>query len=152
MGLGQIEHEHEPDPFLERKLVLENEHITLWYYPRLKIVRHHMVHTPTSEEFRELLDKGAETLERYRAKKWMSDDRGNTVLRPQDEQWADTVWLPRVLRIGFKYWAIVLPRAAIGKLNMQRLAEQHARRGIISHVEAEPEPAFEWLKAQSTER
>jgi hypothetical protein len=33
-------------------------------------------------------------------------------------EWADTVWLPRVLRAGFKFWAIVLPKAAIGKLNM----------------------------------
>lgn len=31
-----------------------------------------------------------------------------------DEEWSDVTWLPRVLRGGFKYWAIVLPSAAIG--------------------------------------
>lgn len=138
----------EPSPIHDHKVVLENEHITLWYYPELKIVHHQMVMTPSSDEFRELLNRGAETLERFGAIKWMSDDRGNTLLRPDDEEWADSVWLPRVLAAGFKFWAIVLPATAIGKLNMQRLADQHARRGITSRIEKAPRPAFEWLKAQ----
>jgi hypothetical protein len=107
-----------------------------------------MVTSPTSEVFRELLSEGAYVVERFRARKWLSDDRGNTVLRDYDEQWADQEWLPRVLRSGFKYWAIVLPTAAVGKLNMRRLAASHARRGVTSSVETTPEPAFEWLKAQ----
>jgi hypothetical protein len=129
-------------------VVLENDHITLWYYPELGIVHHQMVATPTSDEFRELLVRGAETLERHRAIKWMSDDRGNTLLRPDDEAWADSEWLPRVLRAGFKFWAIVLPAGAIGKLNMRRLASQHASHGIVSRIESMPRPAFEWLRAQ----
>jgi hypothetical protein len=139
---------YQPDPIYVRDQILQNEEITLWYYPELKIVHHQMVKTPSSETFRELLRRGAETLERYRATKWMSDDRGNTLLRPQDEEWADSEWLPRVLRCGFKYWAIVLPKGAIGKLNMQRLAAQHARRGIVSYIETRPFAAFEWLRAK----
>jgi len=142
------EKKYDPGSVHERALVLQNEHITLWYYPGLKIVHHQMVGAPTSDEFRDLLDKGACTLERKGAIKWLSDDRGNTLLRPQDEEWADTEWLPRVLRAGLKFWAIVMPVAAIGKLNMQRLANQNARRGIVSRVESMPHPAFEWLKAQ----
>jgi len=146
--VGVTDRQYEPDPIYQREQVLQNDHITLWYYPELEIVHHQMVHTPSSQEFRELLSKGAETLERHRAIKWLSDDRGNTLLRPQDEAWADTEWLPRVLRAGFRFWAIVLPMGAIGKLNMQRLAQQHAQRGIISTIQTMPYPAFEWLKAQ----
>jgi hypothetical protein len=146
VGLG--ERKNEPDPIHERRVIFQNDHLTLWYYPELKIVHHQMVHAPTSEEFRELLSRGAETLERFGAIKWLSDDRGNTLLKPQDEEWADTEWLPRALRAGFKFWGIVLPQAAIGKLNLQRIASQHARRGVVSRIETMPYPAFEWLKAQ----
>ena len=139
---------YESDPIYERQLIHENEHVTLWYYPGLKIVHHQMMQALSSEEFRELLTKGTDTMERFAAIKWLSDDRGNTLLRPQDEEWAQKEWLPRVLRAGFKFWAIVLPNAAIGKLNMQRLATLHEKFGIISHVETMPNPAFEWLKAQ----
>ncbi len=146
--MGRSERKYARDPSFEREVILQNEHITLWYYPDLAIVHHQMVQAPSSQEFRELLDKGASTLERYRAVKWMSDDRGNTLLRPDDEAWAQKEWLPRVLRAGFKFWAIVLPAAAIGKLNMQRLANDHLRYGIQSRIESMPGPAFDWLKAQ----
>lgn len=139
---------YETDPLHERQQILQNDRITLWYYPELKIVHHRMAAAPSSEELKELLTRGAETLERFGAIKWLSDDRGNSMLRPHDEEWADTEWLPRVLRAGFKYWAIVLPQAAIGKLNMHRIASQHLRRGIVSRIETLPLAAFEWLKSQ----
>jgi hypothetical protein len=147
-AVGRTERKYVRESFHERQLIVQNEHITLWYYPELKIIHHQMMEPPTSQEFRELLQKGAETLERFRATKWMSDDRGNTLLKPDDEAWAQKEWLPRVLRAGFKFWAIVLPAAAIGKLNMQRLANDHLRYGISTRIEAMPGPAFEWLKAQ----
>jgi hypothetical protein len=146
VGLG--ERKYESTPIHDRQVILENDHVWLWYYPALKIVHHQMVQPPTSEEFRELLDKGADVIERNGAIKWLSDDRGNGLLRPDDEDWAKATWLPRVLRAGFKYWAIVLPAAAIGKLNMRRLATEHGRHGIVSRVEATPDPAFEWLRVQ----
>jgi hypothetical protein len=139
---------YHPDPAHGRQLILENEHVTLWYYPELKIVHHQMVQPPSSEEFRELLGTGAKTLERFGASKWLSDDRGNTLLKPHDEEWAATEWLPRVIAAGFKFWGIVLPMPAIGKLNMQRIASEHARRGIVSRIETMPQAAFDWLKAQ----
>lgn len=129
-------------------LILDNEYVTLWYYPELKIVHHRMHQMPDSTAFRELLSAGANVVERHRAPKWLSDDRNNTLLREQDEEWADQEWLPRVVNGGFKYWAIVLPTAAIGKLNMRRLAAQHAAHGITSAVLGTPEAAFSWLKAQ----
>lgn len=145
MGLPE---RNQLDRLSGRTPILENNCVSLWYYPELKIVHHQMCAAPASEQFRELLSAGAEVMERYRAQKWLSDDRGNTVLRDHDTDWADQEWLPRVLKAGFKYWAIVLPNAAIGKLNMRRLSAEHSDRGIISAVRETPESAFEWLKAQ----
>lgn len=129
-------------------LILENEYVSLWYYPDHRIVHHQMHQMPDSKAFRELLTCGADIVERHRVPKWLSDDRQNTLLREQDEEWADREWLPRVVRGGFKYWAILLPAAAVGKLNMRRLAAQHAAHGITSAVLGTPEAAFQWLKAQ----
>jgi hypothetical protein len=129
----------------EQKLILQTESVTLWYYPQLKLVHHRMLKPPDSAAFRDLLTKGAEVAEHFKAPKWLSDDRGNTVVREPDADWAEREWLPRVLRAGFKYWAIVLPTAAIGKLNMRRLATEHLQKGLTSAVMDTPEEAFEWL-------
>jgi hypothetical protein len=136
------------EPAHDRTLVLENEFVSLWYYPRLRMVHHQMVKAPPSDVFRQLLTRGADLVENHRAPRWLSDDRGNTVLKEPDEQWSHSVWLPRVLAGGFKYWAIVLPSAAVGKLNMHRLAADHARNGIFSKIETSPDAAFTWLKSQ----
>jgi hypothetical protein len=130
----------------QRELILQNDAVTLYYYPELKIVHHELSRVPESEKFRELLSKGADLVERHRASKWLSDDRANTVLRDHDENWSEREWLPRVVRGGFKYWAIVLPKAAIGKLNMRRLAGDHVRRGVEVQVVETPEAAFRWLQ------
>jgi hypothetical protein len=84
---------NELQSFHERKVIVENDAVTLWYYPSRLIVHHQMTKAPTSEQFRELLTKGADLVERHHAPKWLSDDRGNTVLREPDEQWAHSVWL-----------------------------------------------------------
>jgi len=131
-----------------RQVILETDSVVLWYYSELKIIHHEMLKMPDSETFRELLTQGANLVERHRATKWLSDDRGNTVLRDHDETWSEREWLPRVVRGGFKYWAIVLPKAAIGKLNMRRLAADHARRGVESFIVDTPEAAFRWLQSK----
>ena len=81
--MGLSNKKYESDPLNERQVIHENEHVTLWYYPALKIVHHQMVQAPSSEEFRELLTKGTDTMERFGAIKWLSDDRGNALLRPR---------------------------------------------------------------------
>lgn len=136
------------DPVYERQELIVTESVALCYYPELGIVHHQMLQMPDSATFRLLLTRGAEAVERHQAGKWLSDDRGNTFVRDVDAKWASTVWLPRVQAGGFRYWAIVLPEAAVGKLNMRRLTAEHARRGITSRIENTPEAAFRWLKAQ----
>lgn len=137
-----------PAPLEERQLVLERENVLLWYYPELQIVHHQMVRPPPSEEFRELLLEGTKLVERHGASKWLSDDRGNVVLRDYDERWSRYEWLPRVVAAGLEYWAIVLPEAAVGKLNMRRLASNPASRGLESRVELTLEAAFRWLRSK----
>ncbi len=131
-----------------RQLVSQGECTTLWYYAELRIIHHQISAPPSSQEFRELLTRGADVLERFHVQKWLSDDSGNNLIRPDDETWARNEWLPRALRGGFKYWAIVRPSTAVGKLLMHRLAAEHAQIGIVSHFGATPDDALEWLMLQ----
>jgi len=129
------------------RLILQTEAVSLWYHAASGIVHHRLETIPDSESFRALLLAGAELLERERAQKWLSDDRKNLVVREHDAAWAKQVWLPRVLRSGFKHWAIVLPTAAIGKLNMRRFAAENSKLGLNVNAIDNPETAFDWLRS-----
>lgn len=126
--------------------VYENDSVALWFHPEKKIVHHKIKKWVADAELRNLLDKGYEQIKSKKADKWLSDDRGNGVLKSEDEQWVLSDWLPRVIKAGWKYWAIVLPQKVVGQMNMKRHAETFAKAGITAKVFTDPDEALKWLE------
>ena len=127
--------------------ILDNEYATLLYHPETKIV-HHQFHKPVSgQSFREVLEKGAEACEEHGAIKWISDDRANSAIPPEDGHWAENIWVPRVLAVGWKYWAIVMPAKIIGQMNMQRFIKTYGDQGVTVQIFSDLDEAMRWLEA-----
>jgi len=128
--------------------VLDNEYATLWYHPETKIV-HHQFHKPISgQAFRDILNRGVEVFQEYGANKWLSDDRENSALPPEDGDWGTNDWTPRVVAAGWKYWAIVMPRKLIGQMNMQHFIKANSEQGVTVQIFSEPDEALQWLASQ----
>jgi hypothetical protein len=128
--------------------IIDNKYATLWYHPETKIV-HHQFHQPIGgQSFREVLDKGLEAFQEFSAQKWLSDDRGNSALSPEDSDWAINNWSPRVIDAGWKYWAVVMPEKVIGQMNMQRFIKMYSERDVSVQVFSDPDEAMRWLEAQ----
>ena len=132
---------------MQSEILMQNEYVTLWYHPEHKIIHHRFEKSADSTSHRTMLTKGAECLEKFKATKWLSDDRNHVVVREEDAIWGQKEWSPRVIRAGFKFWAIVLPHTAIGKLNLRRLAEEHAKLGVTVKTFTDVDAAMEWLQA-----
>ena len=126
--------------------VLDNEFVTMWYYPEDKIVHHQFHQFMFGQPFRDALMTGADLFEKNGAKKWLSDDRANSALPQEDTDWSNQNWLPRVIKAGWKYWALILPEKAVGQMNMQRFMKQFADFGVTARVFANPDEALVWLK------
>lgn len=129
-------------------VIADNEQITVWYYPDKKIIHHKMHKYTHHENFREALMAGAEAMEKYKACKWLSDDRNNPVLNPEDQEWGIKVWQPKVLKAGWKYWAIVTPERIVAKLRMQKLAEMYSNLGVTVQLFTDLDEAMKWLESQ----
>src|SRR5512142_2725986 len=122
--------------------ILENGYATLVYHVQQRIV-HHTLHKPVmGAPFREVLMRGLELFERNGATKWLSDDRGNGALHPDDGKWSIEVWSPRTIAAGWKYWAIVMPDAVLGRANMRRFIREYADRGVEVKIFETPEAAL----------
>ena len=107
--------------------IIESPYATLWYHPGPGIV-HHQIHKFISgQAFRDLLLTGLEVLQKNRAQKWLSDDRANAVLRPEDVDWSHQFWFPQTVQAGWKYWAIVQPDKVVGQVTMKGLASEYGR-------------------------
>ncbi len=131
-----------------RITVLDNEFATVWFYPEPGIVYHVFHQYSYDAAFREILIKGAETVERYHCTKWLSDDRRFGAVHPDDKEWADKEWQPRVLKAGWRFWAMVLPERVAGQLNLQRLVKEYQRLGLVTRIFNDPEDAMKWLLEQ----
>ena len=126
--------------------ILINESFSLLFHGQYKIV-HHVTHMPISgAPFREMLTRGAELLEERRATKWLSDNRLSGALHPEDGTWAMEVWSKRAIAAGWKYWAIVMPNATLGRANIRRFIREYADHGVQSAIFDNPEDALVWLK------
>ena len=126
--------------------ILDTPNVTLWYHPEKRIV-HHQIHKFVSgPAFREFLTAGTEVIEKFRATKWLSDDRDNSVLAQDDLEWSHRTWFPRTARAGWKYWAIVQPGKVLAQAAMERLVEEYSRQGVTAKFFSDPEQATEWLE------
>ena len=129
-------------------IIIDNEYATLQYHFDKKIVHHKWKQWIPSKHFREVLTKGAEAFEKYGAQKWLSDDRGNGALLPEDAEWATTTWSPRVMEANWKYWAIVMPEKVIGQMNMKQFIKMYSEMGVTVQTFTDPDEAMTWLESQ----
>lgn len=118
---------------------------TLWYHPEKKVVHHQIKKFIFGEEFHKLLLTGTDAMKKYQAKKWLSDDRTNTVLRSEDMEWGQTNWFPQTVQAGWKYWAIVQPAKAIAQMNMEELVKIYSQAGVVAKFFSDPDEAMKWL-------
>ncbi|WP_005036279.1 hypothetical protein [Holophaga foetida] len=133
---------------MTRITALENANISLWYYPDTKVV-HHQIHKYTSgAPLREANEKGIELLQKHGACKWLSDDRNNGPLPPEDLAWAHDSWTPRAIKAGWKFWALVVPEKAVAQMNMKRFQAEFAQAGVTVQAFTDPEAAMAWLVKQ----
>jgi hypothetical protein len=133
---------------MDKEVILDNEYITVWYHHDKKIVHHQFHKFTCGKALHDGLSEGVATFEKNKAQKWLSDDRKNTVIGKEDLEWTATVWRPRVIKAGFKYWAIVLPEKIVGQMVMKRIVKEYADTGVTVKMFSDPDEAMKWLETQ----
>lgn len=96
--------------------------------------------------FQEALMKGLAAMKQHKATKWLSDNQNNGALPREDEEWADTVWVPAALAAGWKHWALVQPAKVIGLINSKRFVKKMSEIGLNAHLFSDPDEAMKWLE------
>jgi len=128
--------------------IVDNTLISVWVYPQQRIVHHRMKMFCFGDELRQALMAGVEAMEQHGANKWLSDDRINGALVPDDVAWLDANWRPRVIAAGWKHWAIVQPAKLLGQSTLQRVVQTYVPEGVNARMFGDPDAAMRWLLEQ----
>ncbi len=125
--------------------ITDNEYITVQYLPDKKII-YHTIHKPIDgQPLKDALNAGTAALARYKACKWLSDDRLNGPLSQEVLDWGLQDWDPRTSAAGWKYWAEVVPQQLASAGTMLPLIEILYGMGLRMMVFTDLEKAFQWL-------
>ncbi len=130
---------------MEKTEIINEDYMSLWFHPDLKIVHHKIKKPLPAGEFKRLLTTGADCLENNRCTKWLSDDSDVVAIAKEDNKWGDENWAPRVIKAGFKYWAVVMPKSALGSLMLKRFVNEYRDRGVTVEAFDSVDAAVKWL-------
>ncbi len=128
--------------------IIDNKNFSMWYYPEKKIVHHKFHELVCGTTLHDYLYAGVKLLKERNAHKWLSDDRLNPTLSPEDVLYGINKWTPAAVAAGWKFWAVLLPEAFIGKSSMIEYLNYNTQKGVVSKVFSDYEEAFEWLDKQ----
>lgn len=90
------------------------------------------------QELRGAFNAGHDKMQATGGIKWLSDNRGLPVYADEDIAWINQEWFPKMLKIGWRYWALVEPESTIGKWtmkNFQFFTDQGIKMNVFSSVE-----------------
>lgn len=128
-----------------RFVVHESPQITVWCDPEDGCI-HHQIHSYCfGPAFRDALNAGTDALIEHGCTKWLSDDRNNGPLSPDDATWATSQWFPRTRAGGWTHWAMVKPHAVVAQLNVQQFIDLYRTKGVTVEVFTELDKAQRWL-------
>lgn len=97
------------------------------------------------EELYSAFNSGYEQLKKAKGNKWLSDNRGLPVYKQEDITWINEDWFLRMLKAGWKYWALVEPEAVLGQMVMKKFTF-YTEHGITLQVFNSIEDGLAWLK------
>ena len=129
------------------KISIELPKSELVVYPEKRILHHRIKEPINHQEFETLLTKGLELYSKYQCKKWLSDDRKNTLFDDKLIKWG-LVWESQIMKTGWKAWAIIPPEDKECNDKMEaRLDRLHAM-GVKVRAFNNTEDAMAWLEEQ----
>jgi hypothetical protein len=130
-------------------IIITNEATAvLFYHPDTKIIHHHFRRDLTSEDFRDVLNRGLELMKMHGAIKWLSDNRAIEPHSVDDAEWVNADWLPRAIALGWRYWALVGPYSPKARIHMRSFVEYFNSRGVKVRIFDYVDEAMHWLEVQ----
>ncbi|HEX2908305.1 MAG TPA: hypothetical protein VHO69_15645 [Phototrophicaceae bacterium] len=125
----------------------DSDYITVEYWPDKALI-YHTIHQPMSNhlaEFKEALNAGTDALQKYKVRKWLSDDRKNDSLTPEGNDWSLNEWQPRTIKAGWQYWAMVVPEDLAAAGTLMPVIDILFELGLRMMVFTNREQAIAWL-------
>lgn len=100
----------------------------------------------TSHQFREGTELMLNTLVKHKTSKVLADVKDMTLIGMEDQKWLETTFLPRAIKFGFKYIALVRPDSYFNKVAVESISYKVDKEKITIKIFDNLEEAKAYLK------
>ncbi|MEM9954865.1 MAG: hypothetical protein AAF846_24880 [Chloroflexota bacterium] len=94
---------------------------------------------------RKALPIARKEIDRHQFTRWITDARAISGMSPETAQWILTEWLPSMQDTTWKYWALVVPEALAGRMQMMQFMQAVSNLGIQIRTFTTMEDAQDWV-------
>lgn len=101
----------------------------------------------TGSEYRAHLMRILEVLVEKRGSRMLLNMRDMPVMAPEDQEWSEREWMPRSMKTGLKYTAVVMPKSALSRSTLRHLAKAAKEIDRQRAYFQDLEEAKAWLRA-----
>jgi hypothetical protein len=104
------------------------------------------IHFTPTQEYHEALEKALDLMHKYKARRWIFDQRNAEVISVADQRWVVDDWTPRVIQaVGLKpKSAVILAKNIFGEMGIRNLVDA-THDEVITKYFQEMESAKKWL-------
>lgn len=134
-------------PQAARERLVVHAHVTMELWRELGILLNTWTGFLKGEEYRQLMNRAVELLERHRVSKVLADVSQLRPLVPDDMGWTTEDWAPRAVAAGMREMAVVLPRNVFAQLSVTRVVENLGDDRIATAQFDDVRNALAWLEA-----
>jgi len=129
--------------------IFDNAAGSVWFVPSGAYVRLNWSSDPVpSEVWRQLLEQVLVPLEGQSWSKLLGDQRMMPVFATENQAWILIDWLPRAVRAGLHYGAIVAPQNVMTRLETAALLREFNTYPLLYRIFADEAVAINWLMQQ----
>ncbi len=107
----------------------------------------HKVHRfLVTDEWKELLSQGQEYFEENNLSRWISDNRELPTIHSNIDKWLTEEWIPKMVALGWKKWAVIEPEISEGKRNHKKYKQFFEEVGVEIQSFTELDSARQWIR------
>lgn len=126
--------------------IVDSEFYAAWCYPDAGLIHHQWQKHCSGNDFRDSLTAAVSAFEKFNCFKWLSDDsKFNGTIQPDDWKWGEIHFTNRIIEVGWKYSAMVMPAKTLARISETALCNYLASRGVDTKFFTEIDKAIEWI-------
>lgn len=126
-------------------IYLKRPYVIIYWDDAIRTVGAEWLGYTEKNDFREALNVGYELFIQKRSTRWLADTRNMGPMAPEDQDWVNNDWFPRMIKAGMTRMAVIVARKVVTQMTVRRVLSKVGNKDFTAAYFDDLEDARNWL-------